>query len=292
MFRACPFNYVLLAVWLSLANSGASNAQENVLTDRPAPAVRAPAEEFVFESNGFKLNGCIMRPLGRGPFPAVIFNHGSEKVPVRCGPPALARMYLSQGFLFFAFQRHGHTPSPGDYIVDVQKQIFSSAPQAEIQQRIVELHESYNHDVTGAVQWLMTRGDVDPQRIIMTGISFGGIQTLLTAEKGLGIRAFIAFAPAAMSWRNVSLRQRLLKAVTKADAPVFLAQAANDFSTGPTELLGPVINAKKSPNVSRLYPAFGATPREGHGLFATGPSGIAIWRKDLLSFLEQAIEKN
>lgn len=291
MIRAYPFNYVLLAIWLSLANSGAINAQENEMTDRPAPAVRAPAEEFVFDSNGYKLNGCIMRPRGRGPFPAVIFNHGSEKVPVRCGPPALARMYLSQGFLFFAFQRHGHTPSPGDYIVDIQKQIFSSAPQTEVQQRIVELHESYNNDVTGAVRWLMTRTDVDTQRIIMTGISFGGIQTLLTAEKGLGLRAYIAFAPAAMAWRNINLQQRLLQAVAKAEAPIFLAQAANDFSTGPTELLGPVINAKKSPNVSRLYPAFGTTPEDGHGRFAARPNGIAIWRNDLLSFLEHAIEK-
>ena len=41
----------------------------------------AAAEQLTFDSNGFRLHGCIMRPQGRGPSLAVIFNHGSEKDP-------------------------------------------------------------------------------------------------------------------------------------------------------------------------------------------------------------------
>ena len=47
----------------------------------------------------------------------------------------------------------------------------------------------------------------------MSGVSFGGIQTLLTAEKGLGITAIMSFAAAAQAWPNNRLQERLLKAV-------------------------------------------------------------------------------
>ena len=281
-------NFRSLVLAVSMVAAPQPYAQEASVTRQPAPPVRAPSEEFIFDSAGHKLHGCIIRPRGRGPFPAVIFNHGSEQNPAPCGPPALARMYLAHGFLFFSFQRHGHSPSPGEYIGDLQRQIVANTPQAEIGKRIVELHESYNLDVEGAVRWLMARSDVDPHRVVMTGTSFGGIQTLLTAEQGLGLRAFITFAPAAMSWGNVALRQRLLQAVNRSAAPIFLAQAANDFSTGPSELLGPIINTKEPPNLARLYPAFGATPREGHAGFAIFPGGIAIWRDDVLHFIDQA----
>ena len=49
----------------------------------------------------------------------------------------------------------------------------------------------------------------------MSGCSYGGIQTLLSVEKGLGVRGFIPFAPAAMSWANVELRKRLLRSVQR-----------------------------------------------------------------------------
>ncbi len=75
----------------------------------------------------------------------------------------------------------------------------------------------------GAVAWLKEQTWEDAQRIAMTGISFGGIQTLLTAEKGLGIRAFVAFAPAAQSWNPV-LAERLKQGVRQAQAPILIIQ--------------------------------------------------------------------
>src|SRR5262249_42044923 len=116
-------------------------------------------------------------------------------------------------------------------------------------------------------------------------------QTLLTAEKGLGLRAFIAFAPGAMSWGNFVLRQRLERAVRNAKAPLFLVQARNDFSLGPSELLGPIVRAKGPPNDAKIYPAFGTTPKEGHAAFATHAGGIAVWSQDVFNFLDIALKK-
>jgi dienelactone hydrolase len=254
----------------------------------PPDAVSPAEEEVTLQSNGYTLAGCIIRPAGAGPFPAVIYNHGSEKDPRRCGPPELARAYLEHGYAFFAFQRHGHGQSPGDYIVDLEKRQSAASGPAARGQASVALHEAYNRDVVGAVEWLLRRPEIDRRRVVMTGVSYGGIQTLLTAEKGLGIRAFIPFAPGAMSWANQALDQRLVQAVRNAKAPVFLAQAQNDFSLGPSQVLGPIIRAKGAPNGAKIYPPNGTSHEDGHGGFAVR-GGIPAWSPDVFAFLDRVL---
>jgi len=270
---------------LSIGLAAMAIAAGGVARAEPASAPAAQ-EEITFRSHGYTLSGCISRPAGAGPFPAVIYNHGSEKDPRRCGPPELARAYVEHGYLFFAFQRHGHGQSAGDYIGDLAAGLGRPGP-ARITQ-MTHLHELYNQDVVDAVHWLMQRPEVDRSRVAMTGVSYGAIQTLLTAEKGLGIRAFIPFAPAAMSWQNAALQERLKQAVRNAKAPIFLAQAQNDFSLGPSQVLGPMIRARGAPSTAKLYPACGATPQDGHGGFAVR-GGVAIWSADVFAFLDRVM---
>jgi dienelactone hydrolase len=150
----------------------------------------------------------------------------------------------------------------------------------------VQAQEAANEDVVAAMNWLKKQPEVDVNRIVVSGCSFGGIQTLLAAEKGLGARAFIAFAPAAESWSNGMLDERLEDAVKRAKAPVFILQANNDYSTQPTEVLGKI--AKAHGGEARIYPRFGKTPEEGHWGFATTSAGIALWAEDALEFIAVA----
>src|ERR1700730_9440502 len=85
----------------------------------------------------------------------------------------------------------------------------------------VQAQQVANQDVVAAMAWLRMQKEVDVNRIVVSGCSFGGIQTLLSAEKGLAARAFVAFAPGAKSWSNGALQERLEKAVRNAKAPVF-----------------------------------------------------------------------
>ena len=141
MTRRSSFRFAALTLAALALVSGRCLAAPARQPDLPPPA----GEEVTFQSNGYTLAGCIVRPAGPGPFPAVIYNHGSEKDPRRCGPPELARAYVAHGYAFFAFQRHGHGRSPGDYIVDLETRHGVDRAQR------VALHEAYNLDVVGAV---------------------------------------------------------------------------------------------------------------------------------------------
>lgn len=244
-----------------------------VCAQEPVPA---NAKLVSFPAPGGTLQGYLYVPDGAGPFPAVLWNHGSEKRPG--AQPELAEFYNSHGFVFFLPHRHGQGRSPGIYIMD-EIQGSHGVPNVAVQAQ-----EVANQDVVAALTWLRARREVDPNRVVVSGCSFGGIQTLLAAEKELGARAFVAFAPAAKSWGNAALERRLENAVQHAKAPVFILQAKNDFSIQPTEVLGKI--AKANGGQAKIYPAFGDSPQDGHSRFATTKAGIAVWGEDVLQFID------
>ena len=236
-------------------------------------------EEVVFPGGGRELHGFLWKPEGAGPFPAIVWNHGSEKLPG--SQPALARFYTAHSYVFFVPHRRGQGRSPGDYIQD----LVAQAPPGDRARRMVELQQAEVDDVIAGLNYLRSRPFVDPDRIVISGCSYGGIQTLLTGERDLGVKALVPFAPGAMSWdQNVPLRDRLVRAVDLAKAPVFLIQAANDYSLAPSRALSEEANKKKKDFQSKIYPAFGSTHQDGHWGFCS--SATDVWGNDVLAFLE------
>jgi dienelactone hydrolase len=215
-------------------------------------------------------------------YPVMIYNHGSEPNPK--GVPHLAKLYLDHGFVFFAPDRHGQglSKDAGPYIVDLQH--AAGSPQAS-----ADLHDLYNKDVIAAVKWIKEQPYTDVDHIAMTGISYGGIQTLLTAEKDPGIRAYLPFAPGAESWNSPPIQNKLKKAVRNEKAPMFLIQAEGDYNLGPSNTLGPILDQKGDARKwkNKIYPKFGCTNQDAHARFAMNCDGIAIWDQDVLKFLRQ-----
>ena len=264
----------------------ADPAAEHVQTDE-IKEFRKTAIQIKFPSQGLTLYGWMYRPPGEGPFPAIVWNHGSEKSPG--AHPELGKFYTDHGYVLFLPVRHGHGRSPGQYIgnaLDDYKELVTD--KKLIQKKAVDLQDAYNADVVAAVVWLRHQPYIDGEKIAVSGVSYGGIQTLLAAEKGLDCKAFIPFAPGAMSWANTQLQKREAEAVRRAHAPLFLIQAKNDYSIGPSEVLGPIVKEKGGQNRAKLYPAFGTTPQDGHAGFACWEEGIAIWGPDVLEFLRAA----
>jgi dienelactone hydrolase len=261
---------------------------------RPPQEAPPPGAELVTfaAADGVQLHGFLYLPSGAGPFAAVLWNHGSEKWPG--WQPGLAAFYTANGFAFFIPHRRGQGRSSdaGPYIMDRQPSTLRRVADGDASGKaVIALHEEASRDVEAALAWLRTRPEIDAHRIVMSGVSFGGIQTLLAAEKDLGVRAFAAFAPGAMSWRWVTgLDGRLEQAAQRARAPVLIVQAQNDYDLAPSRVLGPILE-RAGKGRAVVFPAFGSTAREGHGAFARSPEGAALWGGTVLDFFRSALSR-
>src|SRR5262249_37920951 len=87
-----------------------------------AKSVSAQAAPFnkrhvTFKSGDLTLAGYLYKPAGDGPFPTVLWNHGSEPNPGG-GPQfdSVAAVFVPAGFAVFAPMRRGHSDSQGEYI--------------------------------------------------------------------------------------------------------------------------------------------------------------------------------
>src|SRR2546423_5365853 len=218
-------------------------------TQANRPAAELQPQDVVFQSGKLQLHGFLWKPDGPGPFPAVLWNHGSEKLPG--SQPDLGKFYTSHFYVFFVPHRHGQGRSPGDYIQD---QVMQAAPERR-GRRMVELQEEAVEDVVAAVKYLKSQPFVDPQRVAISGCSYGGIQTLLAGERDLGVKALVPFAPGAMSWdKNTAIRDRLRTAVDHAKAPIFLLQAENDYNLAPSHDLAKETEKKHKEFQKKIYP--------------------------------------
>lgn len=244
---------------------------------------QAKPEEVVFHSGKLELHGFLWRPSGPGPFPAVLWNHGSEKLPG--WQPHLGEFYTSHAYVFFVPHRRGQGRSPGAYIQDLAEQTPASARP----RRVVEMLDEQVDDVTAALDFLKSQTFVDPARIAISGCSYGGIQTLLAGERDLGVKALVPFAPAAKSWENnPPLQDRLLAAVGREKASVFMLQAKNDFSLAPSHALTKEAEKKHRDFRSKIYPEFGKDRQDGHWGFCT--AGTDVWGAEVLSFLAEQMK--
>jgi carboxymethylenebutenolidase len=249
------------------------------LSAAAAAVAQSSPEEVAFPSGGRQLHGFLWKPEGSGPFRAILWNHGSEKLPG--SQPSLAKFYIAHSYVFFIPHRRGQGRSPGDYIQDQVAQ----APPAERAQLMVELQKAEVDDVIAALSYLKSRSFVDPARIAISGCSYGGIQTLLAGERDLGVRALVPFAPGAMSWdQNQPLQDLLLRSVDVVKAPVFLVQAENDYSLSPSHVLRKEANRRHKDFQSKIYSAFGSGHQDGHWGFCS--SATNVWGADVLDFLD------
>ena len=248
----------------------------------PSPPVwgqTARPELVSFNSGALELKGFVWKPSGNGPFPALLWNHGSEKLPGTID--GVAPYFVAKGIVFFVPHRRGQGRSPGPYIMDELKQAGSREERSRM---LVDLHETQLQDQLAALQYLQSLSYVDGKRIAVMGFSFGGIQTMLAAERATSYRVAVNCSVAAETWKGSSdLRARLTTAARKATIPVFFLQAENDYDLTPNRVLSEEVRKSGQPVDAEVYPAFGSGPRDGHGFCVRGAE---IWFPDVLNFIQ------
>lgn len=136
--------------------------------------------EVTYPAGDTTVSGILLRPRGRGPFPAVVLNHGYIEPSVYVTGQGLAREqdYLARaGYVVLHTDYRGHA---------------ASDPAGELER---ESRLGYTRDTLHAVASVKRLPAVDPDRVAMLGRSMGGGVTLnaLVAQPG-AVRAAVLYA--------------------------------------------------------------------------------------------------
>jgi dienelactone hydrolase len=263
-----------------------------VISDIRAANQVAPTEfqvarqRVAFTSGDLTLSGILYLPQGSGPFPVLIWNHGSEKAPgVGRQFDTVASIFVPAGYVVFAPIRRGHGYSQGRYIVQVVDRTKATAGSDAARRMVVHLLETEQlDDQLAGLAYIKGLAFVDQRRLAVAGCSYGGIQTLLAAEKNVGYKAAISISPGALSWAgNILLQKRLIRSVQHINIPVLLLQPARDASLEPARILGAGAVRLGKPLTSKIYPDTGPEDERGHCF--GGAKGMHVWAEDAKAFL-------
>jgi carboxymethylenebutenolidase len=245
-------------------------------------------DNITFQSGQLTLQGVLYRPEGAGPFPAVLYNHGSAAGMLSQEAfDALGPVFVRRGWVFFGPYRRGQglSASAGPYIgteIDNAKREGGIAAGAAVMVRLLET--DHLNDQLAALAWLKKQTFIDPNRIAVAGNSFGGVETVLGAERERYCAA-VDSAGGAESWALApQLQSVMVRAVSNSKAPVFFFQAQNDFDVTPTTALAAAMKRAGKTSQMKVYPAFGRSPREGHTF---GYFGASVWSEDVFRFLNR-----
>jgi dienelactone hydrolase len=243
----------------------------------------APPHETVFYKSGtLNLEAYVYTPPGKGPFPLVVYNHGSRAGQERTEWPVafIARWLVPEGLAVMVPERRGYGKSEGA--------TFTDEIGGDRGERFVQRMKEEAADVNAAVVYARAHLPVDRQRIMTIGYSFGGIVTTLAASESTSFARIVNQAPGALNWnKSEALRQALVAAAGKIRAPMLCMAAENDATTENARALCAAAKANGARVSVKIYPPF-TSPRAnaaapGHALFA--PVGIDIWKADVLAFL-------
>ena len=249
----------------------------------------APTYDTVsFNSGGKVLHGLVYKPPATGPFPAVLYNHGSAPGMINNGAfELLGPVFVAHGWAFFAPYRRGQglSSDAGAYIGDEIAAARARGGQVAAAGTMVRLLSTdHLQDQIAALSWLKSQSFVRPRQIAVMGNSFGGIEAVLGAEHG-DYCAAVDASGGAESWDMApGLRALMVHAAQHSKAPILFFQAENDYSVTPSRTLYAAMRTANKLAEIRLYPRYGNSAEEGHSFAWRGAN---VWSEDVLRFLDE-----
>jgi carboxymethylenebutenolidase len=246
-----------------------------------------PTSEIVmFPSGTLTLRGVLFKPAGAGPFPAVVYNHGSAAGMLSQEAfDALGPVFVRHRWVFFGPYRRGQglSAQAGPYIGDqIDKAKRQGGIPAGAATMVRLLATDYLDDQLAALAWLRNQSFVDANRVAVAGNSFGGVETVFGAARA-DYCAAVDAAGGAESWALApQLQAAMTQAVQSAKAPIFFFQAENDWNLAPTKTLSAAMKEAGKLSAAKIYPPFGKSHQDGHTF---GYFGSSVWENDVFQFL-------
>jgi len=268
--------------------------QASAQTPPPPPQPQAenasiPYDTFFYTSGGQRIEGYFYKPAGDGPFPLVIYNHGSRVGRERTELPMqfIGGLLTKAGYAVVVPERRGYGKSDGPTFSDDIG--FDRGP------RFIARLEAESDDVLAALEYAKTQFPVDAKHVAIMGWSFGGIVTTLAAGRSSAFVADINQAPGALNWDKVpALRQKLIAAAGKTRIPVLCMAAENDATTENAKQICAAVKAHGGTADVIIYPPFtpktppGGDIAPGHMIFSG--QGVDLWSQDVLAFLAKYLK--
>ena len=254
-------------------------------------------DTVLVQSGNLTLKGLLWSPTGQGPFPAIIFCHGSYGGSDTIHDAGqnmslLGTVFAAKGYIFLGLFRRGVGLSAGQGVnsTELMEKAFKERGQEgrnEVQ--LMHMQTDQMQDMVSGLKFLRTKKYVDTNRLAVIGHSFGGSLTLLLAEHEPSLKAVVIFSPGGYSWNlSPSLRAHVISAVKNISAPVMIIHAQNDYSVTPGYALDSVMTQLNKPHVLKIYPKFGNTASDGHSLIFLS---IETWEADVFKFLDENLKR-
>ena len=264
-----------------------------VLSQTPALVKTTERIPTPFTENGkpVALEVVIYKPSGNGPFPALMFNHGStgngDKPALftsTWSSAALARFFTDKGWLVAFPRRRGRGKSDGLY--DEGFEVNRSAYSCDPQLSLPGLERALS-DMDAAANYLSARADVDSRRMLIGGQSRGGIAASVYAgtrpARFAGVVNFVGGwvgddCPAPDAVNTVSFKRAGAFAL-----PMLWLYGKNDpfYKISHSQRNFDAFVAAGGKGVFKVIDP--GTRQDGHGIHATPQ----LWRDDMNNYLMQ-----
>jgi dienelactone hydrolase len=227
-----------------------------------------------------RLEATLYRPAGDGPFPVLLFNHGSTGNG-RIAPTltvrytAVAQFFVERGFVVLMPMRRGRGASGGQY-----GEAYGCDP-AVLSQGV----ERGTADVEAALTFALKQTWADPTRLVIGGMSRGGLLSVLyPSVRQVNARGVINFAG---GWTfdacdaRARFNEQMFGRAGRAKLPMLWLYAENDRNYGPASIRGYHRAFTKAGGSAelRMFPPIG---HDGHDLL---PRSGAVWQQAVEEFL-------
>jgi dienelactone hydrolase len=218
-----------------------------------------------FSVNGEQLEALVCRPEGPGPFPAVVYNHGSIVDAIGLSGASargnrldvICETLAQDGFLSF-FPIREKLPRGKGYN---------------------QYQDYYKEIASRAIDYVRTLPDVATARIAVMGHSMGGLLSLLLGTERNDVKALVVFAPA-QGPRNGLVFDTVVQSADKLNAPLLLLVEKSDSNhiIGGVNKLDEALKKHKKPAKVIRYDRGG-----GHELFFN----VDYYWEDVRAFLRE-----